>query len=222
MGALEFIGLRADWEISSEKSTKSFRQYWRGIIILEGERGSWRSSSVHTGLPVRTRVRTELPAERHLPGRERGITASPALRVIGRSHRAGDATYNNGRRTAPSPSQNRAPGTVCPTRSDAAHLWLSSNALSKLTVIPSVLLTFFLLLLHRASWHCKFAKLGLPFPMLIYKYILFANKIYENNFVKQHSKTVMVWNYQNTDYNFKNKFIVLFIIIFGTISFPVG
>ena len=25
-----------------------------------------------------------------------GITASPALRVIGRSHRAGDATYNNG------------------------------------------------------------------------------------------------------------------------------
>ena len=73
MGALEFIGLRADWKISSEKSTKSFRQYWRGIIILEGERGSWRSSSVHTGLPVRSGVRTELPAERHLPGRECGI-----------------------------------------------------------------------------------------------------------------------------------------------------
>ena len=45
--------------------------------------------------------------------------------VIGRSHRAGDATYNNGRRTAPSPSQHRAPGTVCRTRSVAAHLWLS-------------------------------------------------------------------------------------------------
>ena len=42
--------------------------------------------------------------------------------VIGRSHRADDATYNNGRRTAPSPSQHRAPGTVCRTRSIAAHL----------------------------------------------------------------------------------------------------
>ena len=66
-------------------------------------------------------------------GRECGITASPALRVIGRSHRAGDATYNNGRRTAPSASQHRAPRTVCPTRSVAAHRWLSSNALWKLT-----------------------------------------------------------------------------------------
>jgi len=43
-------------------------------------------------VPVRSGVRTELPAERHLPGRECGITASPALRVIGRSHRDGDAT----------------------------------------------------------------------------------------------------------------------------------
>jgi len=40
---------------------------------------------------------TELRAERHLPGRECGIMASPALRIIGRSHHAGDATYNNGR-----------------------------------------------------------------------------------------------------------------------------
>ena len=31
------------------------------------------------------------------PGLERGMTASPAQRVIGRSHRAGDATLNNGR-----------------------------------------------------------------------------------------------------------------------------
>jgi len=53
--------------------------------------------AVRTGLPVRSGVRTELPAECHLPGRECGITASPAFRVIGRSHRAGDATYNNGR-----------------------------------------------------------------------------------------------------------------------------
>ena len=49
-----------------------------------------------TAHPVQA-VRTELLAERHLPGRECGITASPALRVIGRSHRAGDATYKNGR-----------------------------------------------------------------------------------------------------------------------------
>jgi len=83
-------------------------------------------------------VRTELPAERHLPGRECGITASPALRIIGRSHRAGDATYINGRRTAPSPSQHRAPGTVCPTRSVAAHLCLSSSVHSKLTFMSSV------------------------------------------------------------------------------------
>ena len=53
--------------------------------------------AVRTGLPVRSGVPTELPAERHLPDREYGITASPALRVIGRSHRAGDATYNTGR-----------------------------------------------------------------------------------------------------------------------------
>ena len=52
--------------------------------------------AVRTGLPpVRTGVRTELPEELHLPGREFEITASPALCVIGRSHRAGDATYSN-------------------------------------------------------------------------------------------------------------------------------
>ena len=102
-------------------------------------------------LCLRSGVRTELPAERHLPGRECGITASPALRVIGRSHRAGDATYNDGRRTAPSPSQHRAPGTVCRTRSVAAHLWLSSSVHSKLTFIFSVFInTVFNLLSVRA------------------------------------------------------------------------
>ena len=55
-----------------------------------------------------------------------------------------------------------------------------------------------------------------PFPMLKYKYI-FSYKIYGSNFVKQHSETVMVWNYQNADCSFKNKFIVLFITIFGTL-----
>ena len=31
----------------------------------------------------------------------------------------------------------------------------------------------------------------------------------------------MVWNYQNADCSLKNKVIVLFIIIFGTVSFPI-
>jgi len=29
--------------------------------------------------------------------------------------------------------------------------------------------------------------------------IYFSNKIYGSNFINQHSETVMVWNYQNTD-----------------------
>jgi len=94
--------------------------------------------AVRTGLPVRSRIRTELSAERQMPGRECGITASPALCIIGRSHRAGDATYNNGRQRAP--SQHRAPGTVCRTRSVAAHLWLSSNVHWKLSLLYSVFL----------------------------------------------------------------------------------
>ena len=32
----------------------------------------------------------------------------------------------------------------------------------------------------------------------------------------------MVWNWQNADGSFKNKFIVSFIIISGTLSFPIG
>jgi len=35
-----------------------------------------------SGLPVRTRVRTELAAERHLPGRECGIMASSADLIV--------------------------------------------------------------------------------------------------------------------------------------------
>ena len=39
--------------------------------------------------------------------------------------------------------------------------------------------------------------------------------------MKQHSETVMVWNYQNTDCSLKNTFIVSFITAVGTLSFPV-
>jgi len=52
--------------------------------------------------------------------------------------------------------------------------------------------------------------------------IYFSNKICGSNFIKQHSETiVMVWNYQNADCIFKKK-IVSFIIIFGTLSFPIN
>jgi len=66
-------------------------------------------------------------------------------------------------------------------------------------------------------WHSA-GSLCWPFPMLKYKYI-FADKIYGSNFIKQHSETVMVWNYQNADcslkksiycviyYNFRHTFV---------------
>jgi len=47
--------------------------------------------------------------------------------------------------TAPSPSQHRAPGTVCRTRSVAADLWLSSNVHWKLTFIFSVFINIVLI-----------------------------------------------------------------------------
>ena len=54
--------------------------------------------------------------------------------------------------------------------------------------------------------------------MLKFKYI-FQLKYAVNRYYRKRSETVMVWNYQNADCSFKN-FIVLFIIIFGTLSFP--
>ena len=45
-------------------------------------------------------------------------------------------------------------------------------------------------ILFFASCHSA-GSLGWPFPMLKYNYI-FSNKIFENNFIKQHSETVMV------------------------------
>ena len=41
------------------------------------------------------------------------------------------------------------------------------------------------------------------------KNINFSNKIYESNFIKQHSETVIVWNYQNADCSLKNNVIAL-------------
>jgi len=49
----------------------------------------------------------------------------------------------------------------------------------------------------------------------------FSNKIYGNNFIRQHSETVMVWNYQSDDCSLRKKISCHFIIIFGTVSFPI-
>ena len=49
---------------------------------------------------------------------------------------------------------------------------------------------------RRYNWHSA-VSLGWPFPML--KCNFFSDKIYGSGFIKQHSETVMVWNYQNAD-----------------------
>ena len=45
--------------------------------------------------------------------------------------------------------------------------------------------------------------------------------MYGSNFIEQHSDTVTVWNYQIADCSLRKKVLVSFIIIFGTLSFPV-
>ena len=48
-----------------------------------------------------------------------------------------------------------------------------------------------------------------------------SNKIHGSSFINQHSETVVVWNYPDADCSLKkNTLILLFIIIFGTLSFP--
>jgi len=65
---------------------------------------------------------------------------------------------------------------------------------------------------------CRFPGLAISNAQIL---IHLSNKIYGSNFVKQHSEAVMVWNYQNADWNFTKKITVSYIIIFGTLSFPV-
>ena len=103
-----------------------------------------------------------------------------------------------------------------------------SQSVSQTTVAPNPNLvrpgTFFRWIgnesVPRYNWHSA-GSLRWPFPMLKYTNIFFSNKIYESNFIKQHSETVTVWNCQNADCSFRSKFNVLFIIIFGTFSFPI-
>ena len=53
------------------------------------------------------------------------------------------------------------------------------------------------------------------------KYTSYSDKIHRSNFVKQHSETVMVRNYQNADCGLKNKFSESFTIIVGTVLFRI-
>jgi len=140
------------WQLARSATTTSLRSLptSTGCAYLSAS-----STSCATGLPVRiTRVRTELSAERHLPGRECGITASPAVRVIGRSHRAVDATYNNVRPRLRRRSTSRLEQSA---RRDPSQL--ISGCLQTFTenslLYSVLLLTLLLLLLDRASRHCK-------------------------------------------------------------------
>ena len=55
----------------------------------------------------------------------------------------------------------------------------------------------------------QLARRRFPGPAISNAKIYISNKIYESNFIKQHSDTVTVWNYQNADYSLKkNKFTV--------------
>jgi len=52
--------------------------------------------------------------------------------------------------------------------------------------------------------------------------VYFSKQIHGSKFVKQHSETVTVCIYENADCSFlERNFVVLFIIIFGPLSFPV-
>jgi len=52
---------------------------------------------------------------------------------------------------------------------------------------------------------CRFPGLAI-FNAKIY----FSNKIYGNNFIKQHSETVMVWNYQNSHCSLRKNYCVIY------------
>ena len=66
---------------------------------------------------------------------------------------------------------------------------------------------------------CWFSGLAISNAKIL---IYFSNKIHGSSFIKQHSKTVMVWNYRNADCSLRERFIVSSIIIFGTLSFPIN
>jgi len=68
------------------------------------------------------------------------------------------------------------------------------------------------------GWH-NAGSLGWPFPTLNYKYIF---QIKYTKAILSNSARKLLWFEitKNADCSLKSKFIVLFIIIFGTLSFP--
>ena len=65
---------------------------------------------------------------------------------------------------------------------------------------------------------CRFSGLARSNAKIL---IFFSNKTCGSNFVEQHPETVMVWNYRNAHCSSKkHEFVVSFIIIFRTLSFP--
>ena len=66
------------------------------------------------------------------------------------------------------------------------------------------------------SAQCRFPGLAISNAKIL---IFISNEIYGSNFIQQHSETVMLWTYRNTDCSLEKKIIVSFIIIFGTLSF---
>jgi len=60
------------------------------------------------------------------------------------------------------------------------------------------------------------------FPMLNYKYMHFSTNKIQEAILSNSTETVMVRNYQNADCALENEFTVLFVVIFGTLSFPIS
>jgi len=56
---------------------------------------------------------------------------------------------------------------------------------------------------------CRFRGLAISSAKILI-YTFFSNKIYGSNFIKQHSETVMVWNYQNADCSIRKKYCVIY------------
>jgi len=103
-----------------------------------------------------------------------------------------------------------------------------SDALTTRPLRPAPYHTITIPSLDTASIHHESVRIQLAqcwFPGLAISdakiLIYFSDKIYGSDFIKQHSETVMVWNYRHADCSLREKFYccVWFIIIFGTLSF---
>jgi len=69
---------------------------------------------------------------------------------------------------------------------------------------------------------CRFPGLAISNAKIL---IYFSNKIHRSNFIKQHSETVMVWNYRKCWLQFKKKYCVIYYNFWYTFvpsEWPVG